>query len=58
MDQTRYTTETQDHEYVDSKVAGLLLKVCSFCEEEGHVTMDYPFVPFHIKTNITRHVKL
>jgi hypothetical protein len=36
----------------------LLLKVCGFYEEEGHAMMDCPFVPFHIKTSIVRHVEL
>jgi len=58
LDQTRYPTKTQDHEYVDSEVIILFSKVYAFYEEEGHVVMDYPFVPFHIKTNIVRHVEL
>jgi hypothetical protein len=49
LDQTRYTTETHDHEFVDSKMVGLLSKVCAFCEEKGHAIMDCPFVHFHIK---------
>jgi hypothetical protein len=36
----------------------LFSRVCAFCEEEGHVIMDCPFVPFHIKVGITRHVEL
>ncbi len=36
----------------------LLSKVYAFCEEEGHVIMDCPFVPFHIKAGIARHVEL
>jgi hypothetical protein len=36
----------------------LLLKVCGFYEEEGHAMMDCPFVPFHIKTSIIKHVVL
>jgi hypothetical protein len=58
LDQTRYIVETQDHEFVDSKVIKLLSKVCAFYEEKGHVIMDCPFVPFHIKVNITKHVEL
>jgi len=58
LDQTRYPTKTQDHEYVDSEVIILFSKVYALYEEEGHVVMDYPFVPFHIKTNIVRHVEL
>ncbi len=58
LDQTRSPTETWDHEYVDSKVIKLFSKVYAFYEEEGHVVMDCPFVPFHIKTSIVRHVEL
>ncbi len=58
LDQTIYTIETHDHEYVDSKVAKLLSKVCALCEEEIHVIMDCFFVPFHIRTYIVRHVQL
>jgi hypothetical protein len=47
-----------DHDFVDSKVAKLLLKVYAFCDEEGHAIMDCPFVPFHIKVNIVKHVEL
>jgi hypothetical protein len=36
----------------------LLSRVCVFCEEEGHAIMDRPFVPFHIKISIVRHVEL
>jgi hypothetical protein len=43
---------------VDSEVVRLLSRVCAFCEEEKHVIMDFPFVFFHIKENITRHVEL
>jgi hypothetical protein len=35
----------------------LLSRVCALCEE-GHVNMDCPFVPFHIKVRIIKHVKL
>jgi hypothetical protein len=35
----------------------LLSKVCAFCEE-GHAIMDCPFVPFHIKACIVRHMEL
>jgi hypothetical protein len=57
LDQPRYTTKTHDHDYVDSEMVKLLSKVCAFYEE-GHVIMDYPFVPFHIRTSIARHVEL
>ncbi len=43
---------------MDLEVAKLLSKVCAFCEEEGHAIMDYPFVPFHTRTCIARHVEL
>jgi hypothetical protein len=36
----------------------LLSRVYAFCEEKGHVIMDYPFVPFHIRAGIARHVEL
>jgi hypothetical protein len=58
LDQTRYTTETHDHESGNSKVIKLFSKVYAFCEEEGHVIMDCPFVLFHIKIGIARHVEL
>jgi hypothetical protein len=58
LDHTRYTTETQDHEFVDSKMVKLLSKVYAFYEKEGHVIMDCPFVPFHIRVNIVKHVEL
>jgi hypothetical protein len=58
LDQTRYIAETWDHGYVDLEVAKLLLAVCAFCEKEGHAIMDCPFVPFHIKAGIVRHVEL
>ncbi len=35
----------------------LLSKVCAFYEE-GHAITDCPFVPFHIKIGIARHVEL
>jgi hypothetical protein len=43
---------------VDSKVDKSLSKVCVFYEEQGHVIMDCPFVPFHIRVGIARHVEL
>ncbi len=58
LDQTRYTTETLNHEYGNLEVIKLFSKVYAFCEEEGHVIMDCPFVPFHIKISIARHVEL
>jgi len=58
LDQTRYIAETWDHESVDSNMIKLLSKVCTLCEEEGHAIMDCPFVPFHIRTDIVRHVEL
>jgi hypothetical protein len=58
LDQTKYTAKTRDHELVDLKVIKLLSKVCAFCEGEGHVIMDCPFVPFHIRACIIRHMEL
>ncbi len=43
---------------MDSKVAKLFSKIYALCEEIGHVVMDCPFVPFHIRTCIARHVEL
>jgi hypothetical protein len=43
---------------MDSKVTILLSRVGAFCEEERHVIMDYPFVPFHIRVDISKHVEL
>ncbi len=43
---------------MDLEVAILLSRICAFCEEEGHAIMDCPFVPFHIKVGIARHVEL
>jgi hypothetical protein len=57
LDQTKYTTETRDREFVDLEVTRLFSKVCAFYEEEGHGIMDCPFVPFHIRTSIDKHVK-
>ncbi len=36
----------------------LLSRVCAFYEEKGHAIMDCPFVPFHIRTSIAKHVEL
>jgi hypothetical protein len=58
LDQTKHTIETRDYEYVDSKMIMLLSKVCAFCEKERHAIMDCPFVHFHIKTSIVKHVEL
>ncbi len=58
LDQLKYLVETRDHEFVDLEMIMLLSKVCAFYEEEGHVLMDYLFVPFHIKAGIRRHVEL
>ncbi len=57
MDQTTYITETRDHEFVDSEVANLFSRICAFYEKKGHAIMDCPFVPFHIRAGITRHVE-
>jgi hypothetical protein len=58
LDQTRYTTETQDHEFVDLKVVKFFSRVCALYEKKGNVIMDCLFVPFHIRACITRHVEL
>ncbi len=58
LDQIKYTLETHDHEFMDLEVVKLLSRVCAFYEDEGHVIMDCPFVPFHIKVGITKHVEL
>jgi hypothetical protein len=42
---------------MDSKVVRLLSKVYAFYEK-GHAIMDCPFVHFHIRTGIARHVEL
>ncbi len=57
LDQPRYITETWDHEYVDLEVIKLLSRVCALYEE-GHAIMNCPFVPFHIRASIVRHVEL
>jgi hypothetical protein len=36
----------------------LFSRVCAFYEEKGHAIMDCPFVPFHIKVGIIKHVEL
>ncbi len=58
LDQTKYITKTRDHEFVDWEMIRLLSKVSAFYEEEGHAIMDCPFVPFHIRTSIARHMEL
>ncbi len=58
LNQTRYTAKTWDYESVNLEVTKLFSWVCAFCEEEGHVIMDCPFVPFHIKASIVKHVEL
>jgi len=57
LDQTRHIAETQEHESVDLEMIRLLSRVCAFCQE-GHVIMDCPFVPFHIRVSIVMHVEL
>ncbi len=58
LDQTRHTVKTWDHEYVDSEMIRLLSRVYAFYKEKKHVITDCPFVLFHIKAGIARHVKL
>jgi hypothetical protein len=36
----------------------ITFKVYAFCEEKGHEIMDCPFVPFHIRTSVAKHVEL
>jgi hypothetical protein len=43
---------------MDLEVLKLLSRVYSFCDKKEHAIMDCPFVHFHIKVSITRHVKL
>jgi hypothetical protein len=42
---------------MDLQMIMLLSKVYAIYEEEGHAIMDCPFVPFHIKLSIARHVE-
>ncbi len=58
LDQPRYIAETWDHEFVDLEMIKLLSRVCALYEQEGHVIMDCPFVPFHVRASIVRHVEL
>ncbi len=58
LDQISYTTKTRDHEFVDLEVVIWLSRVSAFYEEERHAIMDCPFVPFHIRVGIARHVEL
>jgi hypothetical protein len=58
LDQTKYIIKTYDDESMDSKVVILFPKVYEFYEEEGHAIMDCPFVHFHIKVSIVKHVEL
>jgi hypothetical protein len=43
---------------MDLEVIRLFSRVCAFCEGEGHAIMHCPFVPFHIRAGIAKHVKL
>jgi len=58
LDKKKYIVKTRDHECVDLEMIRLLSKAYAFYEEEGHVIMNCPFFPFHIKTCIVRHVEL
>jgi hypothetical protein len=58
LDQTRHKAKTWDHEFEDLKMIVLLSRVCAFYEEKRHAIMDCPFVPFHIKASIAKHVEL
>jgi hypothetical protein len=43
---------------VDLETIKLLSRVYALYAEKGHEVMDCPFVPFHIRTGIARHVEL
>jgi hypothetical protein len=43
---------------MDLGVAILFSKVYAFYEEKGHVIMDCPFVPFHIRADIVKRVAI
>jgi hypothetical protein len=43
---------------MDWEMIMILSRVCALCEEEGHAIIGSPFVPFHIKGSIARHVEL
>jgi hypothetical protein len=43
---------------VDSEMIMILSRIYAFYEKEGYVIMDCPFVPFHIKVGIVKHVEL
>ncbi len=58
MDQIKHVAKTHDHEFEDLKMIRLLSKVCAYCEEEGHVIIDCPFVPSHIRVGIVKHMEL
>jgi hypothetical protein len=42
---------------MDLGMIKLLSRVYALCEE-GHAIMDCPFVPFHIRVGIIKHVEL
>jgi hypothetical protein len=58
LDQTRHIVETWDHESADSEVVKILSMIYAFYEEKKHVIMDCPFMPFHIRASIAKHVEL
>jgi hypothetical protein len=43
---------------MDLEIIRLLSKVYAFYEEERHTIMDCPFMPFHIRVGIVKHVEL
>jgi very-short-patch-repair endonuclease len=57
LDQIGYTIETRDQEFVDSRITRLLSRIYAFCEK-GHVIMDCPFMFFHIRADIVKHVEI
>jgi hypothetical protein len=57
LDQTRYIAETWDHESMDWEMIKIFSRASVLCEK-GYAIMDCPFVPFHIRGGIAKHVEL
>jgi hypothetical protein len=58
LDQTKHVIETFGSWICGFGNDQVIFKGFALCEEEGHVIMDCPFVPFHIKTSIAKNVEL
>jgi hypothetical protein len=43
---------------MDLEMIKLLSRVCAFCEDKRRAIMDCPFVHFHIRAGIVKHVEL